>query len=289
MLLHDVKPLYGSITSPELLFTDNTPTIKLSSDTLLNENVFNQSEFDSTDVHETLSFNDNPTPRWSYGAQGKIDYDTTRTSELTNFGLATVPVRHTGYQATPNIAYNATPVDKFSLTGSSLTSNYNSAVFPDYQIYSATPSYSHSFDPLNTGIFSVLAQHYMTTSGPSTKDDGISPQIGWQRSFTPRLSATVSVGPELTRQTGANGNQPWSLSYNYSTDVSYKGVQDVTDFLASRTQSPFGNGQEALTTTVGVTEKHAINDNFSINFGANYVTADYQAAPPPVFEFGNQR
>src|ERR1700722_2828278 len=87
MQINGARSLYGSTTSPELIFSDNTPTIKFSADTLVNENLFNLSSFDSTDVHENVNFMDQGSPRWSYGGQAKLDYDTTRTSEVSNFNL----------------------------------------------------------------------------------------------------------------------------------------------------------------------------------------------------------
>src|ERR1700742_4177117 len=52
MLINNTnKSLYGSITTPELTFTDKTPTSLLNADVQLVENIFNQSNFDSTDLH----------------------------------------------------------------------------------------------------------------------------------------------------------------------------------------------------------------------------------------------
>src|ERR1700733_11039433 len=48
LLTTGATALYGSITSPELIINDSTPTKKFMADTLINENQFNQSNFDST-------------------------------------------------------------------------------------------------------------------------------------------------------------------------------------------------------------------------------------------------
>ena len=283
MLINGARALYGSTTSPELIFSDNTPTIKFSADTLVNENLFNLSNFDSTDVHETVSFNDQPTPRWTYGAQAKVDYDTTRTSEPANFNAVTSPVRHLGIAGTPQISFNPTPVDKFALTGTAQTSQYdNNTSFQDYNLYSVDPTYTRAIDPLDSAIAGVEVQRYITTSGLATRTDAISPSIGWQKSLTPRLSATASVGPQFSRQVGGGISTDWQLSYNFSADVTYKGIQDTTDFIASRNQYPFANGSDALSTILSVTEKHAINALLTANIGGVYQTADYPTTPGPL-------
>ena len=282
MLLHGARDLYGSTTSPELIFSDNTPTIKFSADTLVNENLFNLSNFDSTDIHENINFNDQPTPRWAYGAQAKVDYDTSRTSEITNFNAVNGPVRHLGIYGAPQISFNPTPVDKFALTGSAQSSQYDNSVFQDYDLYTVDPTFTRAVDPLDSAIVGVEVQRYLTTSGVALRTDAVSPSIGWQKSFTPRLSATASAGPQFTRQSGGGISTDWQLSYNFSADVTYKGIQDTTDFIASRNQYPFANGSDALSTILSVTEKHAINELLTANIGGGYQTADYPTTPGPL-------
>jgi hypothetical protein len=283
MLLHNATPLYGSITSPELIFTDKTPTIGLTADTVVNENLFSQSSFDSTDVHENVNFTDQAAPRWNLGMQGKVDYDTTRTSELGTFSLnqTTASVRHLGLLAAPQVSFSPTQVDKYTLAGSAAISRYDNSSFIDYELFSIDPSYSHNFDPLNAGIFGVQVQRYQTTSGPQTIVDAISPSVGWTTTLTPRMTARASVGPQFSRQYGSGTvSKPWSLSYNFAGDLSYKGIQDVTELSASRNQYPFGNGTEALATIFSAKETHAINANFSFNAGGAYQTDTYQTSSP---------
>src|SRR5215469_3219535 len=57
MLPNGAKALFGSTTSPELVLTSKTPVSSLSSDTIVDENIFNQAAFNSTDLHENLALN----------------------------------------------------------------------------------------------------------------------------------------------------------------------------------------------------------------------------------------
>ena len=274
------KALYGSTTSPEMIFKDETPTLKLNSDTLINGSVFNQSSFNTIDGHETFGFTDQATPRWNYGVNAKADYDTTRSSELSSFGLTANKVfRHTGLSVSPDVSFNPTPIDQMTLKGTAALSNYEGNLFTDYNVYNVDPTYAHNFDPLNAGTFDVLIQRYATTSGPKNNTDTISPAFGWQSILTPRMTIRFGAGPQFTRLTGSI-NKDWSLSYNFSGDLTYKGTVDTLDVTASRNEYPFGNGTEALSTIFGVTDKHNINDKFAVNGGLTYQTADYQSNTP---------
>jgi hypothetical protein len=278
MLTSGAKTLMGSVTSPELIVNDSTPLTQLNLDTLLNENLFDQSEFNSTDVHEHLMLN-TQNERWMAGIDQKTDYDTTRTSEPTAYNISTVPVRHFGETLTPSMSFSPNSDDKYSLTGAALISQYQSSIYSNYEVASLTPTYSHNFDPRNTGTFSIQAQSYKTTTGLSNTVDNIGPSIGWIATLTPRITAKGSVGVQETRQFSEGlAAQPWTLDYVYSVDVNFKGEEDTADFLSSRSEYPFGDGTEALLTSVSLTETHALNSRFSLNLSAGYESGSYQVS-----------
>jgi hypothetical protein len=280
MLLSGAQPLWGSVTSPELIFSGKTPTTQLSVDELVNENQFNQSNFNSTDVHSKVNFA-TQTQRWSFQFQQNTDYDTTRTSELFPNGfnnvISNIPVQHLGLTETPTISFAPDTTDKVSLTGSLLNSHYDNPIFTNYMQSSITPSSQHDFDPLNSGIFSVQAQQYKTTEGPSVTVNSVGPQIGWIGKLTPRFTAQVSAGVQGSDQYGAGvaQSQPWTLQYVYNADLAFKGTQDTTHFIASRADYPFGNGTESLLSTYSLTENHNLNELVSLNVGASYQAASY--------------
>lgn len=284
MLLHGAQPLWGSITTPELTFNGKTPTSLLSLDALVNENIFNHSNFNSTDLHSKANFTEQM-QRWGFQVQQNTDYDTTRTSELfptaLNGQIQNVPVRHLGLALAPQVSYNPTTIDKITLAGSIQDSQYDNPIFANYGQASLTPTYMHNFDPLNAGTISVQAQRYQSTSGPQVFDDSVGPQIGWIGKLTPRFTVQVSGGVQASRQFGSGAVQkPWSLQYIYASDIAFNGIQDTVHFLANRTDYPFGNGTESLLTTFSLTESHAINQRFSMNGGASYQSADYLSSNP---------
>jgi len=278
MLIKGATPLYGSITAPELIFNDRTPTSQFLVDTTVDENLFNLSTFDSTDFHQNINLTDQ-NERWGVGVQEKTDYDTTRTSELTPIGIDTIPIRHLGVSLSPEVSFSPTATDKLSLLTNGVMSQYDSPIYSNYAIVSATPTYTHIFDPLNAGTLSVQAQQYQTISGPKVTVDTIGPSVGWIATLTPRWTAKATVGLQEADQSGSGTiPEPWSLQYIFSADIGFKGEQDTTDFIASRADYPFGNGTESLLTTFTMTEAHNLNPLISLNLTGSYQTATYQSS-----------
>lgn len=270
MLPRSHKTLFGSITSPELVLSHKTPTDKFSSDTIVNENLFNQAAFNSTDFHEKANLS-RQLQQWGAGIQGSVDYDTTRTSEITTYGLDLPYVRHTGLSVTPDLSYNATSVDKIIMAGTATRSTYNNAAFVDYDLFSLNPSYEHNFDPMNEGVFTLNMQRYQSTEGPTHKVDTVGPTVGWVTLLTPKFSIKVDGGVQKSMQSStpaAAGSHSWN--YIFDADLNYKGQQNTADFIASRSQYPFSNGTDTLLTSFEAKGSHALNKSIEFNGDANY-------------------
>lgn len=277
-LTHNVKPLYGSTTSPELQIRNETPIQQFLAGARIDINRFDQSTFDSEDLHGSLDFS-RQMQRWSAGVSAHADYDTSRTSEISNFNLITKPVQHTGLQATPNLAFKITPVDKLALTGSVTSSHYDNRVFQDYITYAVSPSYIRDLDPNNAVLFRIDMQKYQTTRGAAVNVETVGSSIGWYGLLTPRLSGKANLGVQRYRQYGAGTvSRPWTWQYVFSGDLIFNGTKDTADLNFSRSQYPFSNGRQALLTSISLKDDHTLNDNFSVNLGGLYQSATYQSS-----------
>jgi hypothetical protein len=275
LIISGAKPLTGSTTQPELFFNDTTPTSKIIADTKIDQNVFDQSAFNSTDAHENLDIADQ-SDQWGTELKANADYDTVRSSEVTTFGLNVPRVRQTGYDVAPDVSYNFSEIDKLTFAGSAAGSHYSSNVFVNYNLYTVNPSYEHNFDPLNAGIFIIEGQRYQTESGPPRTTDTIGPSIGWLSTLTPRLTLKVTGGYQETAQTGVNSRYESSGSnYVFSGDLAFTGEQDKADLSLSRQQAPFANGTEALATSLSANESHNLNARFAVNASVTYIEAQY--------------
>ncbi len=280
LLTTDAKPLYGSTTTPRLVAKSQTPTTELVGDVSVSHNVFNQKSFDSTDAHGKL-FVSRRNQRFEAGARQTVDYDTTRTSELTTFGREAGVLRHLGLSFAPYASFLVNPKDKISLTGRLLVSRYDSQAYTDYNVYALTPSWSHSFTPLQTGSIFLHAQRYVTQSGFKRTVDSVGPSLGWNVLFSPRLSGRFSLGFEASQEKSPNGNEaPWQVNHVFSGVITYKGEQDTIDFSALRQQQPNSNGTQRLLTSFSIKERHAINENlfWDVFVGYQFSRSDSSAA-----------
>lgn len=275
----DEDSIFGSTTSPQLVIRKKTPTATVESDSKVDANYFNHSQFNSVDLHQKF-FVSKQNQRWTASLRASGDYDTTRTSELTNYALHIPKVRRTRLNAAPQITFRPNAQDSWSLLAAITDVNYDNSAYTDYRYYSAGPSYEHRFDPENKGTISFTAERYETTSNSALTSDSYGPTVGWVSLLSPQLTLKLSAGVESTEKRGTNaGSDPDSWNYVFSGNLAYKGSADTLDFTATRAREPFGNGTETLLTTLRISEKHAINRVLSLNAEALYQDADYSTEP----------
>jgi len=277
LISNGAKGLWGSKTTPELIINSNNGNSKFDLDTSVVENIYDQSDFDSTDFHGKANL-EGSNDRWSAGLQGKADYDTTRTSELTTFNLNLPRVRRLGLDAAPEFSYHVSPLDTFSVTSSAGRYTYDNSAFVDYDFYTINPSYSRHFSPTDSAILTLQTQRYQTEEGPNNTTDSYGPTIGWQRIMTPRFSTTLTAGFEKTSQDSAIAtSRSTNLNYTFKGDLAYKDELNSANAIASRAHQPFGNGTEALVDSFALKGTHAINEKLSLNAAAKYDAAEYDS------------
>jgi hypothetical protein len=271
MLSGSHQSLFGSVTTPQLTITDNTPTTKLNAQATINEGVFNHSNFNSTDLHSNINLG-KKMERWEAGIGEQTDYDTTRTSELTTLNVNTTgSVRHLSNTVSPTISFSPSILDKISLGGSYLESRYDSSLFVNYHIISLNPSYQYNITPVDTVTLLTQVQRYQTDTSVSTNTDSFAPSLGWTRTITPSLTAKANVGVEAFRQGGDNiPTTAWSKKPIYSANLSYKEDTDTLSLDLSRALQPYVNGTELFLNSISLSDTHNFNTLFSSNLSASY-------------------
>lgn len=274
LLTNNYDDILGSQTTPKISFKSKTPTLQLDTAAFVDENIFDDSSYNSTDFHGTAGLT-KKVERWSAGISGNVNYDTTRTSELTNFDVNVGSVRHLGYSVAPQISFNPTQIDTISVSGSFAKSEYDSNSHTDYHTLSVSPSYTHGFTPLNSGIISFNAQTYQADKNSDAKVDSFGPSVGWLTSISPEFTARLMAGTQASKQTAANGVEgDWKWNSTFSAEVNYKDEQDTTNLAATRKQQPYSNGTETLLTSVSLSETHYVTPHLSINGSASYQYSD---------------
>lgn len=273
--VRDGFALTGTNTAAAVTVSNSTPTSKFSSYSQVDRGMFDDSRFDSTDFHQKGSIGTR-NQRWSAKLDGSYDYDTTRTSEITNFGITVPRVRRNAWSLSPEVGFTPSKGHKFNLNTLYSRSGYDNAAFIDFNFYQIRPSYSRHYDELNTGVISFHADRFESTSGASNTIDTFGPSLGWTRIVSEQLSFKFNAGGQYAKQESNNAaNNDSAINYTFSGDMTFKEDKDNLLFTLSRAQQPFANGISALFTTFKVNETHAINENLSLTGSGSYRYADY--------------
>jgi hypothetical protein len=272
------KSLDGSVTSPELIFNDDSVVSHADLDSRVDVNEFNLKGFSSTDIHSTGHLSQKGEV-WQATLAATLDYDTTRTSEATASGINVAGIHHTGLSLQPQATVNITQVDQAQITTSLQQSFYeNKQLYTNYEVFGFTPSYQHTFNPLDSGQILLQTSHYQSLAGSSITIDSAGPAFGWNRRFSERLNASANAGLQETSfhyGPGLAFPDTSSLDYNFAVNLGFQGQQDTIQLSFARQLSPNGNGSEAQTTGFNLNEIHQITTRLEADVQALYYQYSY--------------
>lgn len=272
------ESIWGSETSASLIVIGRTPESKADAKLTALRNQFNRSEFNSTDFHGTAGLSRH-TQRLEAGIDGKLDYDTTRTSEITTFGRDVGSVRHTAYSLSPKVSYSLSQRSSVALAGNWLQSEYDSAAYSDYRIISLTPSASYNLTQLQQAMLFFQAQRYESMDSSDQYVDSLGPSLGWSASLTPKISARLSAGAMATKFHGyQNGSDDWEINPIFSGLINWRDESNTATLSATRSRQPYANGTESYLTDFSASEIYKVNPRLSLDFRASYQIAKQ----PPV-------
>ncbi|MDD3182177.1 MAG: hypothetical protein PHD48_05165 [Alphaproteobacteria bacterium] len=266
----DIKELYGETTAPKISIKKEQPTTSLALSAWIENSIFNQHEYNTTDFYGRLNLA-KKTERLTVQLGASGDYDTTRTSELTTFGIATEAVRHSRYSMGPSVSYLLSPISEISLSGDYAKARYDAHNYVDYHTVSISPAYTRKFSEKYSGLVALNARRYESDEGIDRIVDSIGPSIGVVAKFSDRWSGDIRIGQEASRDKRADVVvRDWTWNSIYSANISFKGDQDLVRFSLSRAQQPYGNGSESLLTTLSLNGEKKVNQLFSVNGGGDY-------------------
>lgn len=273
MLRQDPIELYGSTTSVRLSALSDTPTAGINVGNTVTQNLFNKAAFNSTDFHNQTKISKR-NARWEalLGLNG--DYDTTRTSEITNFGTNALSVRHWAYGAAPEASWQINATNQISVNASTSASRYDSESYTNYNLYSAATTWRRALSADTSSLLSVTARRYQTQNNIDETVDSLGPTLGFAMTLTPRLTTRLMAGLEASKQDRDSITSPsWKWSSVYSAALTFKGEQDSLTLTSSRAQQPYGNGTSSLLTSFSAQENHAINKLFAVVVSGEYAAA----------------
>jgi len=275
------KALYGSVTSPQVVLTSDTPSEHAALTLLMNANEFNLANYGSEDGHATLNLAAS-SAHWSGTLGGTFDYDTTRTSEQTSSGVEVAGVRHAAGAVMPSLTYNATQVDQMTLAGSFSETRYaNTQIYTNYLQGVLTPTYTRVLDQTNLISLSGVARHFETRTGPEVQFNDFGGNAGWKSLLSETWSLNGDIGairrisdysavPPFQPRTGA---AVWELTFD--ANAAYKGLQDTFSLGASRAPTPLSVRSEADLTRVTLSEAHQLTQTLELDLAGSYQFSSY--------------
>ena len=275
------KALYGSITSPQVIVTSDTPTEHVDLTVLMNANQFNLAHYGSEDGHATLNASDK-SAHWTGTLGATFDYDTTRTSEATTSGVEIAGVRHAAGNVSPSLTYNASQVDLLTLAGSYGETRYaNTQVYTNFMQGTLTPSYTRVLDQSNLVLVTAVARHFETRTGQGVQFNDFGGNVGWKSVLSQILSLTGDVGairrissydavPPLLPETGAS---VWELTFD--AGLTYQGLLDTLTLSASRAPTPLSVRSEADVTRLSLSEAHFATERLELDLSGTYQFSNY--------------
>ncbi len=268
------ESIYGSETKATYSIKNKTPTVQTYAKISAIRNQFNDSDFNSTDFHGNVGIT-KKTPRLEASIKGDIDYDTTRTSELTTFDQNITSARHLSYSLRPSISHSISKRSNIALSGRWKESKYDDSSLSDYRILSIVPSASYNITPLQQATVSFQTQRYQSLEDTNAYTDSLGPSIAWKASLTPTLSTELSagfLGSESHGYSTSDGEREWNQMF--SGKVLYSGKQHTSSLSARRSRQPYANGTEAILTTFSAQEKYQVNPKLSLTLGGRYRFAE---------------
>ena len=271
LLSKNEKALYGSTTTASLSAIKKMQNRKLSTTFSGTRNQFNLSEFSSSDFKGLVGVSWNSS-RWEISFDGSLNYDTTRTSEITTFGKNIGAVRRISYLLSPKISYMTSPRSKIEISGSISKSRYAASAFlNDFKTLSLIPSFIYNISPTQQAILSIQAQRYQSMEGRDFYIDSIGPSIGWSASITPRLTAQLSVGI-IGSKTRGDGILSQNMVWNdiFSAALLYSNQKNSLNISATRSRRPFSNGTESVLTSLSIKDIYNFNERLSLDTNAKY-------------------
>lgn len=273
----------GVILTPALRAKHDTGASQVELGSQLEINQYDDSSFNSNDVYlDALG-----RQKFSTGMmelRGSFNYDTTRTSEVTESGLSIAGVRHTTFQVRPHIETALTPTEQFLLDGSFTNSKYDSNEYTDYRNTSIKPSLRHAFNEVHSGIFAVEASRYESTSGTDVTADNLIPSLGWDAQLSPRWRTNIALGIQYTETDYTTTNplvkDTTEWDYYYSGGITYTDQNDKIGFDFSRRPSSLSSGAQSQATMFRLNGTHTVSPKLDLKLGLIYQNSQRSGSNP---------
>jgi len=276
----NVRSVNGSVTSPQLIVTSDTPSAHFDTNTTVNLNEFDLPHYSSTDVHSQLHLSDK-TAFWSAQLGSTFDYDTTRTSEQTTSGENVAGIRHTAITVSPQVGYYVSPIDQLVLAATATGARYGSqTIYTNYDNFSLTPTYNHIFDPADIATVSLVANRFETVQNSKVTFNDYGASAAWQKYFSPTFNGSIGLGGIKREGTvDATAVNPLVstgiVDFTVTANVALTLQQDIVTLLTTREPAPISVKTEAEVTKFVFSETHFVTPRLELDLNTTLQYSDY--------------
>lgn len=278
MLSSTAEDLYGSSTTADFTATTVSPLWELDFNGTTTQNIFNQSRLNSTDLSGGIDLK-GKTLNTKVGLSAEVSKETTRTSEISNFGRSLTAIDRLRYRTMPYINVRLNPSYEWGLASSYLKTEYDSDAYVNYQKGNILPSLTYHYSEDLDYILRVDYGQYHADNLLKSRIDTYALTLGAKYQLTPQMTATARGGYNLskTREKYLT-EQDWKRDLVYEASMAFQGEQNQIRLILNREQQPYADGTETLLTTMSLNASQQLNKSFNINGTALYQDAGASSA-----------
>ncbi|MFP4464119.1 MAG: hypothetical protein ACLFP8_02715 [Alphaproteobacteria bacterium] len=277
MLSSNESSIVGSETQATFDYTKKTPNTVFQSGLTATRNQFSDSRFSSSDFLGFSGLNVDA-QRWGISVQANIKNDTTRTSEVTTFGLDVGSSGRQSYSITPSVSYDISPRNAIMVSGKWEKVRYEDTAFTDYRTYAIIPSIVHNLSPRQQVQLSWLYNRYESDSADQHVETS-GPSVSWKYAFRPYLSLNISGSLLKTTYHGyGNADNQDERMPAFAVTLDYSARDHALKVHVEKARQAYANGTESYITTYALSDRYSLNQNTSLAFSAQYQDARH----PPI-------
>lgn len=305
----DGESLIGSTSSALIEAGARTERFSLSSNARLDFARFPQQPgFDSDDQFVRLQ-SGYQTPTFNAGLFGEFTRDTTRTSDVEDTGqFIRDNVRREVFRVGNTWGLRLTNLDSLNLSASYQDTHRPNGELPDSHQAAGSLQWTRSLTARTGLVTSLSGSNYESSSGGKIVNRVASVQTGFSHIFSPRLQATLTVGPSVvfTDTTSEAGTLEVSdsnvdVGYGLTGKLSYKPGERLTlSTEISRSQTPStSTGVVQETTSANLIFNYRVLNFLAFNTRAGYSHREtlgsgeqsirdfYQVEPGVIWDFAD--
>ena len=264
---------FGSLTTPRLTLTRNSPTSKVTFDSQFPyQAYFGHSDLNSFDQVVNLSGSKALSERSTIQLGANLDHRTNVRSEFDDTDTF-VPrkFRRTAWGATPSWTYLLSPTDTVNLAASYQDVSYNTTDRVDYRTYGSVLGYSHQLSE----VAQLTGQLSYTRFEPDVVTDRrtnvFGGTVGYRYTPSERfvMSGSAGLSYDITTEDGRPDDSGFGFLFNF--DFKYQVSEQMrANLTLVHDTEPSGDGRQTARSRASVSLDYELTELTTLGLDARY-------------------